>query len=174
MWLPPLKAIRVSHNWLIVLVSLHQGQIKEGFFCFFFEKWNGKKNKWKVSYEYLQVFNVLRAISRHNVNVLSCSKPFTIYKYNKINTRFMLLNSLLCVEKCSIMPYSEVFSDAKMEKRLFFSFSKKSLIYSRFNFPFTSVSEYTIWHQLDLKVFICFLKIWVRFPFISSYILVIF
>ena len=126
MWLPPLKVIRVSHNWLIVLVSLHQGQIKEGFlFCFFFlRNGMGKKNKWKVSYEYLQVFNILRAISRHNVNVLSCSKPFTIYKYNKINTRFMLLNSLLCVEKCSIMPYSEVFSDAKMEKRLFFLSAK--------------------------------------------------
>ena len=172
MWLPPLKAIRVSHNWLIVLVSLHQGQIKEGFFCFFFlRNGMGKKISGKSA---MNIFNILRAISRHNVNVLSCSKPFTIYKYNKINTRFMLLNSLLCVEKCSIMPYSEVFSDAKMEKRLFFSFSKKSLIYSRFNFPFTSVSEYTIWHQLDLKVFICFLKIWVRFPFISSYILVIF
>ena len=35
------------------------------------------------SYEYLQVFNILRAISRHNVNVLSCSKSFTIYKHNK-------------------------------------------------------------------------------------------
>lgn len=148
----------LTTDWLCLCLYI-KVRLKWVFF-FFFEKWNGKKNKWKVSYEYLQVFNILRAISRHNVNVLPCSKPFTIYKYNKINTRFMLLNSLLCVEKCSIMPYSEVFSDAKMEKRLlFFSFSKKSLIYSRFNFPFTSVSEYTIWHQLDLKVFICFLKI---------------
>lgn len=97
----------------------------------------------------------------HIVNILCCSKSCTIYKHNdnRMNTRFMLLNLVLCIEKCSLVPYSEVFSGAKMEKKLFFSFSKKSLIYSRFNFPFTSVSECTIWHQLDLKVFICFLKI---------------
>ena len=68
----------------------------------------------------------------------------------KAYTRFMLLNSLLCVEKCSIMPYSEVFSDTKIEKRhFFFQLKKKSLIYSRFNFPFYKC--FCVYHMAPVR-----------------------
>lgn len=93
---------------------------------------------------------------------------------NKTNTRFSVTEFTSLYRKVLYNALVISLLRCKDGKEAFFFFQLKSLIYSRFNIPFTSVSECTIWHQLDLKVFICFLKIWVRFPFISSYVLVIF
>ena len=97
--------------------------------------------------------NILRAILSHNVNVLSCSKACIFNKHNNNNKSQYKVYATEFTSLCRKVFHNallrSLFRHKDRKEAFFLSVKKKSLIYSRFNFPFYKC--FCVYHMAPVR-----------------------